>query len=107
MRAGVHARVADDIDGDAAVGEIGQDLLEHGGLVDDGPHRDRVVARDEDEVGEGRVTDVAALDVVVERYVALGRTVKKIIFLGGGFGFILWFDWDSGFKKGGRGKIPS
>lgn len=49
-----------------------RDLPNHERLVDGGPHRERVVARSEDEVGKGGGADEVAVDVVVEGYVAHG-----------------------------------
>ena len=57
----INAAVADYVDGEEAVGEVGQDLLDDEGLVDGGAHRHSVVSRYENEVGERGKTDIVVL----------------------------------------------
>lgn len=69
----VNAAVADNVDGENAVGEIGHDSFDDGDLVDGGAHWDRVVSWHEDEIGEGGGADEFALYIVVKRHVTLGK----------------------------------
>ncbi len=47
MSSVVYTAVAYNIDGEHAIREGGGHFSDHGDLVDDGSHRDRVVSRDE------------------------------------------------------------
>lgn len=69
----VYAAVAHNIDRKKPVGEIGQDSFDNRGLVDDGPHRNRVVSWDEHQISERSCADKFALYVVVKSDVALRR----------------------------------
>lgn len=67
----VDTAVADDVDGEHAVFEFRDDFFNDQGLVDNGAHRDRVVAGTEDKIVKQRSADEVALDIVVKRDIAL------------------------------------
>lgn len=85
----VYATVTHNVDGEKAVGEIGDDAFDDGGLVDGGSYGDRVVSWDEDEVVDCGGADEFVLDQVVECDVALKRIahVSLLILEIGGGGF--------------------
>ena len=68
----VNAAIADDIDGQKPILEFGADFGDDEGLIDDGPHRDGIIARNENEVGEKRRADQVLAHVIIECYIALG-----------------------------------
>lgn len=67
-----HATVPHDIHRQHPILVRVRDHPDHERLVDRRPQRQRVVARPEDEVGEGGGADEVAIDVVVEGHVAHG-----------------------------------
>ena len=73
----VDTTVSNDIYGKHAVLVLRDYFRKNGGLVNDGAHRKRVVARHEYEVVEGRTTDVVAFYIGVKGYVALRGLVKE------------------------------
>lgn len=73
----VDATVAHNVDRKKAVGKVGDNPIDNNGLVDDGPHRDRVVSWDEDEIPKGGGADVVTLHEIIECNVALKK--EKLI----------------------------
>ena len=67
----VDTAVADDVDGEHAVFELRDDFCNDQGLIDNGAHRDRVVAGTKDKIIKQRSADEVALDIVVKRDIAL------------------------------------
>ena len=73
----VHAAVAHNVDREKSIGEIGHDSFDDGGLVDGGPHRDRIISGYEHEIGEGGGADEFTLYVVIKCDVALKREERS------------------------------
>lgn len=67
----VDATVADNVDGEQAVLEVGDDFFNDEGLVDRGAHRDRIVSGTQDKIIKQRSADEVALDIIIKRDVAL------------------------------------
>lgn len=74
----VDAAVAHNVDRKKAVGKVGDDPIDDNGLVDGGPHRDRIVSWDENEIPKGGGAYVVALHKVIERNIALKKKEKKL-----------------------------
>lgn len=73
----VYATVANNVDREKAIGEIGQNSFDDSSLVDGGSHRDCIVSWNKHEIAEGGGADEFALYIVVECDGALRRRKKR------------------------------